>query len=88
MQGNIESNTAHVANLTVAGSATVKQLHVESVKTPFLEVDHLMTTRISSPTGTIIIDGNLMLTHGIKHSSDSSFLQTQERLVDNTPGNI
>ncbi len=75
VEGFIQSDAASFEEVTVSGNLKAETITAGLIRTPSMEVETLKVTRISSPTGIITIDGNLVLS---KDHPKEAFLQVQE----------
>jgi len=63
VRGVMAAGSIIANNATVKGTLIARQLKTKRLKAHTLSVGELKTTRLSSPTGTIVIEGDLLITH-------------------------
>jgi len=70
VRGVMAAGSVVANNATIQGTLITRQLKAKRLRAHTMSVGELKTTRLSSPTGTIIIDGDLLITHSPKHKKD------------------
>jgi hypothetical protein len=63
VRGVLAAGSVVANNMTVQGTLIARQIKSKKIRSKTMSVGELKTTRLSSPTGTIIIDGDLIITH-------------------------
>jgi len=63
VRGVMAAGSIIANNATVKGTLIARQLKTKRLKAHTMSVGELKTTRLSSPTGTIVIEGDLLITH-------------------------
>jgi len=66
VRGVLSAGSIMAQNATVQGTLIARQIKTKHIKTHTLSAGELKTTRLSSPTGTIVIEGDLLITHSRK----------------------
>jgi hypothetical protein len=63
VRGVMAAGSIIANNATVKGTLIARQLKTKRLAAHTMSVGELKTTRLSSPTGTIVIEGDLLITH-------------------------
>jgi len=63
VRGMVAAGSLMAQNASVLGTLIARQIKTKHIRSHTMSVGELKTTRLSSPTGTIVIEGDLLITH-------------------------